>query len=237
MEGMTRMEFDSQFEHVAQAPEPEPAVLREEPNLFRMSVADALEAGGPVTRSFIEHLPADWRDDPAVEIRSKLAWLRRGWYPGQVIGDWHVDLVPQRPDGLGQDYAGADEMVRGCQTIACVFGDVSLTEYVVGRFELPDYPPGQPQQLLYDRHIERLIAAGRIERRQAAPGQLLRFGFGGFHRVAAAHAEGWRMIFRAVRGWDYAGPRRGDLWQVCNHYFRPETPEALMLYQPYMEGA
>lgn len=231
------MEFDSTFTTVARAPDADPAVLRNEPNLFRLSVADALAAGGPVTRLFIEHLPDDWREDPGVEIRSKLAWLRRGWYPGQVVGDWHVDLVPQRPDGLGQDYRGADEHVRRCETIACVFGDVSMTEYIVGRFTLPDYPPGQPQQLLYDRHIERLIAAGKLPRRRVAPGELLRFGFGAFHRVAPAHAEGWRMIFRAVRGWEYPGPRRGDFWQTCNQYFRPETPEDLLLYQPYMEGA
>lgn len=231
------MEFDSTFTTVAQAPDPDPAVLRDEPNLFRLSVADALAAGGPVTRLFIEHLPEDWRQAPDVEIRSKLAWLRRGWYPGQAVGDWHVDLVPQRPDGLGQDYRGADEHVRRCETIACVFGDVSMTEYIAGRFTLPDYPPGQPQQLLYDRHIERLIAAGKLRRHQVEPGELLRFGFGAFHRVAPAHAEGWRMIFRAVRGWDYPGPRRGDFWQTCNQYFRPKTPEELLLYQPYMEGA
>lgn len=230
------MKFHSTFELVARAPDPPQERLRVEPNLFRLGIADALAQGGPVTRCFIEHLPESWRRDPAVEIRSKLAWLKRGWFPGQRVGDWHVDLVPPRPDGLGQDYAGADAAVRGCQTIACVFGDISLTEYVVGRFTLPEVPPGHPQQLLYDRHIEHLIETGHLERRRVEPGALLQFGFGSFHRVAPAHAEGWRMIVRAVRGWDYPGMRRGELWQTVNHYFRPPTPEMQRLYEPYRDG-
>ncbi|SFH74724.1 hypothetical protein [Planctomicrobium piriforme] len=227
------MLFQSNFQTVALAPDLPQHVIAEERNLFRATRDEALQWGGAATQAFVEHLPEDWREDPDLMIRSKLAWLREGWYPLHQLLGWHSDMIPPRPDGNGPDYQNANAEVRQRETIICVFGDVSLTEYVTGPIELPDYPPGHPQQVLYNQAIERMIATGKLERRQVRPGELVKMGFGSFHRDARAHAEGWRLMLRAVRRKEVREQTDGDLWMQMNNYFRPETVQEVLAYQPY----
>jgi hypothetical protein len=227
------MIFQSRFETVALAPDPAQALIAQERNFFRANAEEALRCGGAATRAFVEHLPREWRDDPDLTIRSKLAWLRHGWYPLHQLLGWHCDMVPARGDGTGPDYQNADQEVRQRETIICVFGDVSLTEYVTGEISLPDYPPGHPQQVLYNREIERLIATGRLERRRLRPGELVKMGFGSFHRDARAHAEGWRLMLRAVRRPGEREAVECGQWMQMNNYFRPETVQELLAFQPY----
>lgn len=226
------MIFESKFETVALTPDVPQAAIAEERNLFRADAEEALRRGGPATRAFVEHLPASWRADPNLTIRSKLAWLREGWYPLHQLIGWHCDMVPGRADGSGPDYQNADVSVRQRETIICVYGDVSLTEYVTGRIELPDYALGHPQQVLYNQAIERKIATQQLERRRLRPGELVKMGFGSFHRDASAHAEGWRLMLRAV-----VRPERDhvddDLWMQMNNHFRPESVQEILAYQPY----
>ncbi|WP_437229239.1 hypothetical protein SH661x_001328 [Planctomicrobium sp. SH661] len=227
------MIFQSNFETVALAPDlPQEDVARER-NLFRANRDEALTLGGLATRTFVEHLPADWQEDPHLTIRSKLAWLRKGWYPLHQLIGWHCDMVPARPDGNGPDYQHADAGFRQRETIICVFGDVSLTEYVTGEIQLPDYPPGHPQQVLYNLEIERRIAQGKLERHQLRPGELIKMGFGSFHRDAAAHAEGWRLMLRAVRRWWEPGHPEDGSWMQMNNHYRPETAQEVLAFQPY----
>jgi hypothetical protein len=227
------MIFQSNFETVSLAPDVPQDEIADELNLFRASRDEALQIGGLATKAFVEHLPAAWRDDPSLTIRSKLAWLRKGWHPLHQLIGWHCDLMPGRPDGTGPDYQNADEDVRKRETIICVFGDVSLTEYVTGRIELPDYPLGHPQQALYNQAIERKIAMGQLERRQLRPGELVKMGFGSFHRDAPAHAEGWRLMLRAVLRWWEPGQSEDGSWMQMNNHYRPETAQEVLAYQPY----
>lgn len=75
------MIFQSRFETIALAPEVPQQIIAEERNLYQASRETALRLGGPATKSFVELLPQSWRDDPHLTIRSKLARLRKGWYP------------------------------------------------------------------------------------------------------------------------------------------------------------
>jgi hypothetical protein len=227
------MIFQSNFETIALAPAVPQQVLSQERNLFRANREEALQLGGDATRTFVEHLPTSWQEDPNLTIRSKLAWLRKGWYPLHQLLGWHCDMVPPRPDGNGPDYQHADVGFRERETILCVFGDVSLTEYVTGQIELPDYPSGHPQQVLYNLAIERMIAQGKLERHRVRSGELIKMGFGSFHRDAPALAEGWRLMLRAVRRWwEPKQPEDGSWMQMNNHY-RPETAQEVLAYQPY----
>ncbi|WP_437201252.1 hypothetical protein [Planctomicrobium sp. SH664] len=227
------MIFHSQFETIALAPDVPQSELAEERNLFRANREEALRLGGAATRAFVEHLPQSWQADPQLTIRSKLAWLRPGWYPLHQFLGWHCDLMPGRPDGTGPDYQHADEGVRRRETIICVFGNVSLTEYITGEVELPDYPLGQPQQVLYNLAIEYKIAHGTLTRQQLRPGELVKMGFGSFHRDAPAHAEGWRLMLRAVRRWwDQEQPEDGS-WMLMNNHYRPESAHEVLAFQPY----
>lgn len=227
------MIFHSCFETIALAPDLPQPVIAEERNLYQASRETALRLGGPATKCFVELLPKSWQDDPHLTIRSKLAWLRKGWYPLHQLLGWHCDMVPGRSDGTGPDYQHCDERVRKLETIICVFGDVSLTEYVTGRLELPDYPLGHPQQVLYNLAIDRMIADGEIERSRLRPGELVKMGFGSFHRDAPAHAEGWRLMLRAVRRPDEPESVDEDLWMQMNNYYRPEQVQEVLAYQPY----
>ncbi len=227
------MIFHSNFETIAIAPDISQEAISQERNLFRANREEALQLGGEATRAFVEHLPESWQTDPHLTIRSKLAWLRKGWYPLHQLLGWHCDMVPARADGNGPDYQNTDEGIRKRETIICVFGDVSLTEYVTGQLELPDYPLGHPQQTLYQLEIDRLIATGRLERRQLRPGELVKMGFGSFHRDAPAHAEGWRLMLRAVRRWWEPAHAEDGSWMQMNNYFRPETALEAIAFQPY----
>jgi len=227
------MIFQSNFETVALAPEVPQDAIAQEYNLFRANREEALQLGGVATRMFVEHLPASWQEDPNLTIRSKLAWLRKGWYPLHQLLGWHCDMVPARADGNGPDYQNADAEFRQRETIIGVFGDVSMTEYVTGRIELPDYPSGHPQQVLYNLAIERMIAQGKLERRRLRSGELVKMGFGSFHRDAPAHAEGWRLMLRAVRRWWEPGQPEDGSWMQMNNHYRPETAQEVLAYQPY----
>ncbi|WP_010585475.1 hypothetical protein [Schlesneria paludicola] len=227
------MIFQSRFETIAIAPEFPQHIIAEERNLFQASRDTALRLGGPATKAFVKLLPESWQEDPRLTIRSKLAWLRKDWYPLHQLLGWHSDLVPGRADGSGPDYQNCDESVRKLETIICVFGDVSLTEYITGEVELPDYPLGHPQQVLYNLAIERMVANGKLQRSRLRPGELVKMRFGSFHRDAPAHAEGWRLMLRAVRRLEEQESVDEDLWMQMNNHYRPELAQEVLAYQPY----
>jgi hypothetical protein len=66
--------------------------IKNEPMLYSCDPEFAMEAGGPITREFLAHLPME---DGWV-IDSKVVMLKPGWLP--AIGGWHCDAI-RRPNG------------------------------------------------------------------------------------------------------------------------------------------
>ena len=106
--------------------------------------------------------------------------------------------MPLRSDGE-QDF---QHITTKIDSIACCVGDCSLTCFVFGEFELPDYPIGQKQGMLWHNHLIDKINDGVIEERAVEECTLIQFSNTDFHRAMPATKEGFRIIFRAVRNTD-----------------------------------
>lgn len=223
------MRFESGFEVVGQMPPFDEAVIREELNVHLMERSRALTEAGPVVQAFVAALPTDW-DDVEVLVRVKLAWLRAGWRPARPR--WHCDQVRMRPDGEPDYVAGS---YPGKHTIAAVVGGCSLTRFVVGGFELPEYGPGERTAALVHQEIERRIAAGALAVTSIEEGALVRFGAGDFHDVAPATRDGWRMFLRATVRQPQQAPSTDPLaWRTMVNSYHPETAAEMLLYAPYL---
>ena len=189
------MKFTCGYEIVSRMPRFDQGTISRELTLWNADPEYFAAHGGPISRAFVQALPEDWKKDDIV-LKSKLAWLKIGWSPAQ--GDYHGDQVPLRSDGE-QDF---QHITTKIDSIACCVGDCSLTCFVFGEFELPDYPIGQKQGMLWHNHLIDMINDGVIEERAVEECTLIQFSNTDFHRAMPATKEGFRIIFRAVRNTD-----------------------------------
>lgn len=222
------MRFESGFELIGRLPAFAPEVVRLSLNVHRCTPDEARAAGDPILAAFAAALPAAWAGE-RVYIRSKLAWLRRGWLPGPP--HWHCDQVARGADGE-DDYR--DGRVPGRHSVAAVVGDCSLTQFACGPVSLPDYRPGAPVRALVDAHIEAGVATGALATRALPEGVVALFGEGDFHRATPATHEGWRVILRATRyAVEPAAAGDGFAWRTVHNAYEPEGAEAVARYAPY----
>ncbi|QDV08163.1 hypothetical protein Poly30_36990 [Planctomycetes bacterium Poly30] len=209
------MRFDSTLTPLRALPKFPDPVLREEASQCRVSCRAAL-AAGPVHRSFLAALPDDWREDPGVEVFSRLLWLRSGWYPLRPF--FHVDW------GTTADAPGRVE------TLAASFGAACRTEFVDGSFELDDGIEPHSR----GRQVEALVDACAVPTTSLESHRLYHFDNQAWHRATAARSTGWRLLIRAIRGLDPARRHDGEgtFTSVRNDYV-PRTPEELERHAPY----
>jgi hypothetical protein len=229
------MRFQSGFDVVGQLPAFPQEVIREEPNLFGATIAEVERDGGPIARAFVAALPEDFRQRP-LYVRSKLQWLKAGWRTASGPGGYHCDMVGSRADG-SQDHVHRSQ--PGRHTIAAAVGDVSLTRFLLGEYELPDYPEGQRQALLWHVAIEDGIRRGTMTAVTVPEGALLRFGQNDFHTPMPAIRTGWRLFIRATLipdGRDPHLPRDREAWNRVSNDYSPETVPEWALFAPYARG-
>jgi hypothetical protein len=184
--------------------------------------------GGPIARAFVAALPEDFRAQ-RFRVRSKLQWLKQGWLTAGVSAPWHCDQVAARGDGE-QDYQR--RATPGRHTIGAAVGDISLTRFLVGEYELPDYPEGVPQGLLWNEAIEDGLRRGAMTAATVPEGALVRFGELDFHKPMPAVRTGWRIFIRATLD---DSERRGDVggWNRVTNDFFPTSIHEYALYAPY----
>ncbi len=174
----------------------DPGAIRAEPMLFSADRDTAYSKGGPITRSFLDHLPADWRHSSMI-IDSRFHELRYGMFP--AIPGWHLDDVRRsradgQPDHVRPDYHS--------EHICCIQGDSSRTRFIRGAMTLHDIPMGAG--VVYDvwnKKIERLLRMneGVLSVESIQPTHLVQFGFGDFHEGTAATHDGVRWFIRVSR--------------------------------------
>lgn len=225
------MRVRSGYEVVGQLPHFDEAIIREEPNLFGATAEDVDRVGGPIAKAFVALLPEAFKAQP-FWVRSKLQWLKAGWRTGSGPGGYHCDQVGARADGE-QDHV--NRSTPGKHTIGAAVGDVALTRFAVGEFELPDYPVGQPQGLLWHCALLEAVARGEVQEVEVPAGGMLRFGEGDFHRTGVAHRTGWRLFIRAThrRAWDSGQTRDLDLWNRASNGYAPTTVSEAALFARY----
>lgn len=65
--------------------------IKNEKMFFNSDLVFAYENGGPITKSFIDNLPEEWKTNSVFD--SRVHMLMPGWYP--AIPGWHHDDVPR----------------------------------------------------------------------------------------------------------------------------------------------
>jgi hypothetical protein len=192
----TRLRFHSDFKVVNRMPVPfNREEVEREPMLFQADADFAFKNGGPITRDFLNRLPARFQNEPLI-IDSRVHMLMPGWYP--CIPGWHLDDIPRsRPDGQ-PDHVNPEYVAEHAMMIT---SDVSQTAFAVGDFTLEDLPIGGG--VIYGewhKNLDQLIADRKVFVKLAQPYDIIIFNNESFHRGSAATKDGWRFFIRATRG-------------------------------------
>lgn len=207
LETMTELHFNSGYNVLpGLLPDFDPLTVEQEPQFFSADIAYAYYHGGPITRAFIDALPAEWRGDPAAVLDSRVHMLMAGWYP--CIPGWHLDDIPRtRKDGQPDH---ANPAYRADHILALI-GDCSRTAFLTGNIKLMDVPDGElpttgicPATSIYGKwhgDIEQYLEYRQEAVRQeyAPERRLIQFNDQSFHRGSPATHSGWRWFARVSR--------------------------------------
>lgn len=203
MGSSTRKRFDSKITLLNKFECPSDKV-KEEPMFFNCDLEFAYEKGGQVTKSFIDALPPDWKEN--VVFDSRVHMLMPGWYP--AIPGYHHDDVPRPLIPVGQHFISAGQpdydnpRYRSEHILALVNAHVCPTEFVIGECEMPEIPEGELIYRRWDSEIKQLIRDQKVEVVQAPDKQLVYFDCDSFHSGVKAVSNGWRWFGRVSRNTD-----------------------------------
>lgn len=213
------MLFTPTVDFLSRLPHFPPEVVRQERSLCRVPVQRALALAGPVHRAFLEALPQSWRQDPQVEIFSRMLWMKEGWLP--FAGGFHCDWGP------------TPEAPQPVHTLMANFGGCSYTEFVTNALELPEPPPGVDLRRHQAQEVTRRAQRQELTLLRMPEETLVLFDNQTWHRATPAVATGWRLLVRAIRGLDPARRQlHGDFAGYQNSY-QPTTPQEEERYAPY----
>lgn len=214
--------FDSRFESLgAFADCVSNDEIKNEPMFFNSDLAFAYDEGGPITRSFIDELPSEWRDEPGV-FDSRVHMLMPGWYP--AIPGFHHDDVPRPDIPVGQHFITAGQpdydspAYYSQHVMGLVNASVAPTDFAIGKCVMPEVADGD---LIYRRwhgEVERLIAAGEMKRVAAPDRQLLLFDWQSFHQGTKAVSNGWRWFGRLSVNTDRANKVTNEIRRQAQVY-------------------
>jgi hypothetical protein len=177
----------------------ENSAIKDEPMFFNSDLAFAYAQGGPITRSFIDALDSEWRDQPAV-FDSRVHMLMPGWYP--AIPGFHHDDVPRPAIPVGQHFVTAGQpdydapRYHSRHILGLVNADVAPTDFAIGKCTMPEIADGDLIYRAWHAEVERLLAAGEMERVAAPDRTLVHFDWQAFHTGVPAVSNGWRWFGR-----------------------------------------
>lgn len=170
-------------------------VIRNEPMIFACDKEHALRLGGPIIRDFVSKLPSEWLDNPTLIIDSRTHMLMPGWYP--AIPGWHLDEIPRTLPNNQPDHF---DTPCTSQHISVCVGDASLTEFLVGDFELQEPPPEVIVYKQWTQDVQRIVESGAVDICQPKSGVLVHFWDHSWHRVTPSNKHAWRVFIRATIG-------------------------------------
>lgn len=190
--------------------------VKNEPMFFNASLSFAYGYGGPITRAFIDALPADWASCAPV-FDSRVHMLMPGWYP--CIPGYHHDDVARGATGQ-PDY---DEMpYRSEHLMGLVNGDICPTVFALGEHRLPRVTEGVVYERWHDEVVKQ-IDAGILKTQEAPSGRLLQFDWQAMHTGQQARSNGWRWFGRLSRQTDRQRTITNELRQQVQVYLENPT--------------
>src|SRR6476659_2902434 len=171
MSATTNKYFESDFKRLNPFASTIPnSLIKKEPMFFNSDFKYAYENGGEITRSFLDALPEDWKNQPLV-FDSRVHMLMPGWYP--AIPGFHHDDVPRPEIPVGQHFATAGQpdydspRYRSQHIIGLVNADICPTEFAVGPCVMSEVADGDIVYRKWHLEVERHLADGLMFRRSA----------------------------------------------------------------------
>jgi hypothetical protein len=181
--------------------------VKNEPMFFNSDLEYAYFHGGPITKSFIDKLPLDWKYADVV-FDSRVHMLMPGWFP--AIPGYHHDDVPRPPIKVGQHFVTAGQpdydnpRYRSEHIMGLVNASICPTHFALGECVMPEVPEGELIYRKWHTEVERLLANGELNLIEAPDRTLIYFDCDAFHTGSKAVDSGWRWFGRVSRNTDRA---------------------------------
>jgi hypothetical protein len=214
---MKMFEFDSKVFLGEKLPEFDEKTVKDEPMFFSATPAFAHENGGPITKAFLEAVFGNERMQVNACFDSRVHMLMPGWWP--CIPGWHHDDVPRsRSDGQPnyEDPANTATMV-----LALVNGDISPTQFAVGKQSYPEVPLFGPNVYeVWNDLVNQDVEEGALSLVSAPSNQLVHFDHNAFHRGSKCVRKGWRWFGRLTwnAGYENGRPHHNEIRRQVNVY-------------------
>lgn len=158
--------------------------------LFNSSINFAWEKGGPITRSFIDKLPEEYKGDNAV-FDSRVNMLMEGMYP--CIPGYHQDDVPRSSITGQPSYKNMPYKSR--HILGLVNAEVSPTIFAEGEVDFPEIENGRVFEEYHKMVLDK-IGSGELITVKAKDRTLYEFDYQSFHSGTIAVDSGWRWFGR-----------------------------------------
>ncbi|AUE23009.1 hypothetical protein FDI95_gp136 [Citrobacter phage CF1 ERZ-2017] len=180
--------------------------IKNETMFFNCDLAFAWKHGGPITRSFIDNLPLDWRYEEVV-FDSRVHMLMPGWYP--AIPGYHHDDVPRPDIPVGQHFITAGQpdydnpRYHSEHILGLVNADVCPTHFAYGEdVTFSQIPDGELIYRQWHKEVLQKIESGEMVKLEAPDRTLCEFNWQSFHTGSMAVGNGWRWFGRVSRNTD-----------------------------------
>jgi hypothetical protein len=178
--------------------------IKKEPMFFNSNLNYAYENGKAITKSFIDSLPLDWRED--VVFDSRVHMLMPSWYP--AISGWHHDDVPRPKSTVGKHFVAAGQpdyenpKYSSEHILGLVNAEICPTQFALGECTMPAILEGELIYREWHKEVLRLIENNALEVMEAVDRTLIYFDCNTFHTGIASRLNGWRWFGRVSRNTD-----------------------------------
>lgn len=178
--------------------------IKKEPMFFNSDLDFAYCNGGKITKSFIDNLPADWKEN--VVFDSRVHMLMPNWYPS--IPGWHHDDVPRPAIPVGQHFISAGQPDYDTtkyfseHILGLVNAEVCPTQFALGNCTMPTVEDNETVYKKWHVEVDKLIKSGNLSMIEAEDRTLYQFDWQCFHTGVKAVKNGWRWFGRVSRNTD-----------------------------------
>jgi len=222
MSATTNKYFESDFKRLNPFASTIPnALIKKEPMFFNSDFQYAYENGGEITRSFLDALPEDWKNEPLV-FDSRVHMLMPGWYP--AIPGWHHDDVPRAEIPTGQHFITGGQpdydnpRYKSEHILGLVNAEICPTEFAIGNCLMPKIKEGDLIYREWHKEVEMLIEDNILQKHECEDRYLYYFDWQAFHSGTKAVSNGWRWFGRVSRNTERVNKITNEIRVNCQVY-------------------